>query len=111
MRQPGSGTQLAVKTALKSAGLYLKDLKVLSVVDSTEALLRFVQCDLGICVSSRLAARDYLQRGELIILDIPELRFERSFYVVYHPQRHQFPATSFFLKFIIEFVSQSNCAQ
>lgn len=102
LRQPGSGTRLAMEMAFEIAGRDLRDLRVLSVVDSTEALFRFVRCGLGITVSSRLAARESLQREELVVLDVPELHFQRSFFVVYHQQRHQFPATRFFLDFLIK---------
>ncbi|SDB22046.1 DNA-binding transcriptional regulator, LysR family [Desulfonatronum thiosulfatophilum] len=106
VRQPGSGTQLATESALQAAGFSPRMLRVLSVVDSTEALLRFVRCGLGIAVSSKLAARDYIQRGELVALDVPELQFHRSFYVVHNPQRHQFPVIRFFLNYLIDTVSQ-----
>ena len=102
VRQPGSGTRLAVEQALEKAGCSPKELNVVSVVDGTEALLRFVRCGMGISVSSRLAAREFLQRGELSIVRVPELHFERSFFVVHHPMRHQFPVERFFLKFITE---------
>jgi DNA-binding transcriptional LysR family regulator len=102
VRQPGSGTRLAVEQALEKAGCPPKELNVVSVVDGTEALLRFVRCGMGISVSSRLAAREYLQRGELTVVSIPELHFERSFFVVHHPLRHQFPVVRFFLRFITE---------
>jgi DNA-binding transcriptional LysR family regulator len=108
VRQHGSGTRMAMENALERAGFKPRELQVLSVVDSTEALLRLIRCGLGISVTSRLAAEEYLQRGELVVLDIPELHFQRSFYVVYHPQRHQFPATRFFLEFITETMAKTN---
>ncbi|GAB6060947.1 selenium metabolism-associated LysR family transcriptional regulator [Desulfonatronum parangueonense] len=102
VRQAGSGTRLATESALQTAGFSPRMLKVASIVDSTESLLRFVRCGLGIAVSSKLAARDYIQRKELIVLDVPELQFQRSFYVVHNPHRHQFPVVRFFLKFLID---------
>lgn len=101
VRQPGSGTRLAVEQALEKAGYLPKELNVVCVVDGTEALLRFVRGGMGISVSSRLAAREYLQRGELTIVSLPDLHFERSFYVVHHPMRHKFPVVRIFLNFII----------
>jgi len=108
IRQPGSGTRLAVERALESAGLPLKELNVVCVVDGAEAQLRLVRSGLGITVSSRLAAREYLLRNELMILHIPELHFERSFFVVSHPSRHQFPAVRYFLQYLAE-SSASSC--
>lgn len=102
MRQPGSGTRLAVERALDRAGLPLKELNVVCVVDGTEAQLRFVRSGLGVTVSSRLAAREYLSHNELVVLDIPELYFERSFFVVSHPSRHQFPVVRYFLQYLAE---------
>ncbi len=101
LRHPGSGTRLAMERALESAGCNLRCLHVKSVVDSTEALLRFVRCGLGVTVSSMLAARESLQRSELVVLNVPDLHFQRSFFVVHHRQRHQFPATRFFLEFLL----------
>ena len=106
VRQSGSGTQLALESALLAAGYAPRDLRVVSTVDSTEALLRFIRCGVGISVSSRLAAREYIQRGELVVLDVPELHFERSFHVVHNPQRHHFPVTTFFLQYLIDTVSR-----
>ena len=100
LRQPGSGTRRAMEKAFEAAKRAPRDLRVLSAVDSTDALLRFVRCGLGITVSSRLAARESLQREELVVLDVPELHFQRSFFVAYHQQRHQFPATRYFLEFL-----------
>lgn len=102
LRQPGSGTRLAMENAFHGSGRNVRDLRVQSVVDSTEALLRFVRCGLGITVSSRLAAMEELERGGLVILNVPELHFQRSFFVVHHRQRHQFPATRFFLDFLLD---------
>lgn len=105
LRHPGSGTRRAMEKAFEAAGSNPRSLKVASVVDSTEALLRFVRCGMGISVSSRLAAKESLQRHELAILDVPELHFHRSFFVVYHKQRHQFPATQYFLEFVMNAAS------
>lgn len=102
IRQPGSGTRRAMERAFEAAGLDFRSLRVLSMVDSTEALLRFVRCGYGVTVSSRLAARESLLRGELAVLDVPELHLQRTFYVVHHQQRHLFPATRYFLDFLIE---------
>lgn len=102
LRHSGSGTRRAMETAFEAAGKDIRNLRVVSVVDSTEALLRFVRCGLGVTVSSRLAAKESLQRGELVALDVPELHFQRSFFLTYHRQRHQFPATRFFLDFLIQ---------
>ncbi|HDQ39812.1 MAG TPA: LysR family transcriptional regulator [Desulfonatronum sp.] len=102
VRQPGSGTRRAMEKAFEDAGRDHRRLRVASVVDSTEALLRFVRCGLGLTVSSRLAAGESLQRGELMILDVPELHLQRSFFAVFHRQRHQFPATRYFLEFLLE---------
>lgn len=100
VRQPGSGTRQAIELALENAGYPPRELNVVCAADGTEALLRFVRAGMGISVSSRLAAREYLQRGELTIVSLPDLHFERSFYVVHNPLRHQFPVTRFFLKYI-----------
>lgn len=101
LRQAGSGTRRAMETAFEAAGLNIRDLHVMSVVDTTEALLRFVRCGLGITVSSRVAAAEELERGDLVVLNVPVLRFQRSFFVVHHRHRHQFPAARCFLDFIL----------
>ena len=101
LRERGSGTRKAFEKALLSVGLDLRCLNVALTVDSTEAVLQCVLAGLGVSVTSRMAARRYLERGELVELSSPSLSIIRSFYLIRHEKRHLFPVSRFFTDFLI----------
>jgi DNA-binding transcriptional LysR family regulator len=47
---------------------------------------------MGAAITSRITVEPELQSGTLVTLDLPELRMERSFYVVFNAKRSLFPA-------------------
>lgn len=100
MREPGSGTRAALETALAEAGLDLRTLKVAAVVDTTTALLQCVRGGMGLAVTSRLAAAELLERGELAAVPAPGLSLRRTFSVIRHRQRHLFPVARIFTEFL-----------
>lgn len=102
MREMGSGTRKAFETALLTMGLDLRCMSIAVTVESTEAVLRCVAAGLGLSVVSRLAATDFLTRGEVVIVDAPKLRMHREFYALHHSKRHLFPAQRHFVDFLSE---------
>lgn len=100
MREPGSGTRAALEAALSEAGLDLRTLKVAAVVDTTTALLQCVRGGMGLAVTSRLAAAELVEHGELLAVPAPGLTLRRTFSLVLHRQRHLFPVARVFADFL-----------
>lgn len=97
MREPGSGTRLALERALAKADIDIRDLRVVLQVHSTLAALECVEAGLGVSVVSAMAARAYLDRRTVASVRVPGLDMWRSFYAVHHGRRYMFPALRFFL--------------
>lgn len=102
MREQGSGTRRALEGALMQRDVDLRSMQVAVAVESTQSVLHYVQAGLGVSVTSRLAAGSMLERGELVEVQVPELRIERSFYLAYNDRRHLFPASRYFMEYLRE---------
>ncbi len=102
MRELGSGTRNAFERALVEAGRDVRSVKTAVVVDSTQAVLRCVQAGLGLSITSRLAARQALERGELREIPVPELSLRRSFFCVYRERRFFFPSVRYFIDHLVK---------
>ena len=98
MREPGSGTQLALEQALARADIDVRDLRVVLQVHSSVAILECVEAGLGVAAISRMAAANYLERGGIAILPTEGLAMRRDFYVIQHGRRYMFPAQRLFLR-------------
>ncbi len=97
LRERGSGTRRYLETLLKGAGMSISELKVALWVESTEAALQCARAGLGVSVVSRLAAQPYLDRGELVALDVMSQVLERSFYLIQRQGRELLPAANLFI--------------
>jgi len=100
LRERGSGTRRYLETLLKGAGMSISELKVALWVESTEAALQCARAGLGVSVVSRLAAQPYLDRGELIALDVMPQVLERSFYLIQRQGRDLLPAANLFIEHV-----------
>jgi DNA-binding transcriptional LysR family regulator len=97
LREPGSGTRMALARAMKKAGLELKDLTVAAQMGSTMAVLQAVRARVGVGILSRLALGDELAAGRVIELDLPGLDLKRQFYLVTRRRRTHSPAAQAFM--------------
>jgi DNA-binding transcriptional LysR family regulator len=100
LRERGSGTRRYLETLLKGAGMSIGELKVSLWVESTEAALQCSRAGLGVSVVSRLAAQPYLDRGELVALDVMPQVLERSFYLIQRQGRELLPAANLFIEHV-----------
>jgi DNA-binding transcriptional LysR family regulator len=100
LRERGSGTRRFMETLLKASGISISDLKVSLWVESTEAAIQCVRAGLGVSVVSRLAAQPYMERGEIICLDVMPQRMERTFYLIQRQGRELLPAVSLFIEHV-----------
>lgn len=92
LREPGSGTRRALEQALAQAGAGARDLRVVVEAATSQTALACVARGVGVTVTSRLAARDMLSRGEVAEVPLSGLRLERRFHAVHHAERTLFPA-------------------
>ncbi len=92
IREPGSGTREAFEKALRAYDIEVRKLSVSVMTHSTLGVLQCVKAGLGVSVTSRLAAADMLERGELLQFSAPSFSINRSFYSVAHCKRYVYPA-------------------
>lgn len=92
MREDGSGTRMAMSTSLARLGIDMASLRTVIMVRNAGAMARCLSSGMGAAITSRITVEPELQSGTLVTLDLPELRMERSFYVVFNAKRSLFPA-------------------
>ena len=98
MREPGSGTRLAVDDALQKGGLDLSSLRVVAQLGSSEALRRAVLSGAGCAFLSSLAVGRELADGTLTVVDIDGIEISRSFYLAWRRGRSLSPAAGVFME-------------
>ena len=72
LREDGSGTRREAMRSLTELGIEERDLKVVANFGNTDAVLMSVREGIGVSVISRLAAQDYINRGELLDFRLAE---------------------------------------
>jgi DNA-binding transcriptional LysR family regulator len=82
IREAGSGTRQIIEKFLGRHGLSLHDMRISTVLGSTEAIKDAVENGLGISIISRWAARKESKYGTLHLLGIKEEKMIRDFSLV-----------------------------
>jgi len=82
LREAGSGTRQIIEKFLGRHGITLYDMKVSTVLGSTEAIKDAVENGLGVSIISRWAARKESKYGTLCLLGIKEEKMVRDFSLV-----------------------------
>ncbi len=99
MREPGSGTRLAVEMAARRAGV---SLQVGMELGSNGAIKHAVEAGLGVAGLSSHAIELERRGGGLVVVDIEGLPILRPWSIV-HPRRRQLPAAvAQFIEFLRE---------
>ena len=106
LREYGSGTRKETEDSLTQMGVDPKALHVIAQMDSTESIKQAVAKGLGISITSRIAAEDYVRFGMLLAFDLKSEYLKRKFYFVYHKDRPLSPAAEAFMKFAKEYFSE-----
>ncbi len=99
MRAKGSGTRHAMEDGLNAIGKTLNDLNIRCRVETTCEALAHTVSGVGVSITSRLACDSYLESGAITQLKVPQLAGNRGFYLIYHSDRHMFPALKKFVEF------------
>jgi DNA-binding transcriptional LysR family regulator len=98
LREPGSGTRLAVDGALQKGGLDLRSMRVVAQLGSSEALRRAVLSGAGCAFLSALAVGRELADGTLTAVDIEGTEISRSFYLAWRRGKSLSPAAEVFME-------------
>jgi DNA-binding transcriptional LysR family regulator len=96
LREPGSGTRLAVEAFLRDAGMPIDDDAVLG---SDSAIKQAVMAGLGVSILSRQAIDLELAAGRLAILPVDGLPLPREWFLV-EPSDAVSPATQAFSRYL-----------
>ena len=99
LREPGSGTLLALTKALKRNNINIEDLNVKVRLGGTEALKNFLLADSSIGFLPKKSIIKELAHGELVILHIANLEVKRNFCIVQRQGTEEFGLTKKFVKF------------
>ncbi len=81
-REPGSGTRQIIEKFLARHGVTIHDMKISSILGSTEAIKDAVENRLGVSIISRWAARKESRYGTLRLLSLKEEKMVRDFSLV-----------------------------
>ncbi len=104
-RQPGSGTQESVESALQAAGLRLPKHAVLMELSSARSQLSAICAGHGIGFVSRLAIEASM-RTKIALLRIQRVRLTRTLYMIYEPNRND-PHVVEFIRYMQEVAHSS----
>ena len=90
LREDGSGTRREAMKHLREAGIREESLKIVASFGNTDAVLLSVKEGVGVSVTSRLAAQEKIDRGELLDFRLSAEGCFRKLYMVTGTER---PAT------------------
>jgi len=93
LREAGSGSRSAVIKNLERSGVVMSDLNVALELGSNAAIKDAVERGLGVAFLSSFAVQKELDHGDLVRVEVEELKLERDFYVAYD-RRHPLPPTA-----------------
>lgn len=82
LREPGSGTLEVIEHALLPLNLRLQDLHIDMQLGSTEAIKSYLSHAACMAFISRHAVREELHTGRLRVVEVPDLRILRQFYLI-----------------------------
>lgn len=100
IREQGSGTRKFFEKVLADAGIGLDSLNISGQLGSTEAVREAIKAGLGVSIFSTRAVLGDLRCGSLKSIEISDLDFRRSFYLVRHRQRTASPLCQYFCDFL-----------
>ncbi len=99
MREPGSGTRIAMERFFAERGMRLK---TGMEVGSNEAIKQSVQAGLGLGLLSRATIEQELELKRLVVLDVAEFPIMRHWYVVHRKGKRLSAAAEAFKSFMLD---------
>ncbi|MFI3282618.1 MAG: LysR family transcriptional regulator [Rikenellaceae bacterium] len=79
IREEGSGTLSVIMSALRENGISRKSLNIRMQLGSSEAIQRYVKSSDTYAFLSILVARDHIERGELKVVEVENMKISRQF--------------------------------
>ena len=99
VREPGSGSREVVTQALAAYGI--EPPRTLEI-GSTAAIKQVVAAGLGVSIVSVVAVEDLVQLGRLKVLDLDDMKIERTLWQLKLPGRVAMPAARAFEKMLLD---------
>jgi len=99
VREPGSGTRIAMERFFNERGMKLR---TGMEVGSNEAIKQSVQAGLGLGLLSRATIEQELTLKRLVVLDIEDFPIMRHWYVVHRRGKRLSPAAQAFKEFLLK---------
>lgn len=84
IRESGSGTRAIFETAMRDAGI---PWKIAGIYNNTESIKHAVRSNLGLAVVSWISIEEEIKLGQVIPLEIQDLKLMRKFNLIYHRQK------------------------
>jgi DNA-binding transcriptional LysR family regulator len=100
LREEGSGTRVAMAESLSKFGIDIHSLRAVIMVRNAGAMSRCLSAGMGASITSAITVQGELDSGTLVAVELPGLRMDRSFHVVYNKKRSLFPAAIKLIEFL-----------
>jgi len=100
-REFGSGTRIQYEKFLSESGARLDKIKTCASMDSTHSIINAVASGLGTSIVSELAARELIEQGELLPIQLEEELPKRKIYMVLN----KFNVHSHLVKLFMDFTA------
>lgn len=101
LREKGSGTRKEAERILRKAGIAQERLNIVASIENTEAIKKSVRSGMGITILSRLAAREYLDSGQVLDFSLG-VQGKRKLNLVYHKNGQPSAAVLRFIRAVQE---------
>jgi DNA-binding transcriptional LysR family regulator len=98
LRERGSGTLAAVAEALGHFGISIQDINNRIILGGTEALKNFLMSDTCLGFLPLRSVEHLIANGQLVRIDIPGLRIQRSFYFMQRQGTHNDKINNIFIR-------------
>lgn len=100
-REDGSGTRKQLLQTLSEYDIAITDLNIFATIDDINTIKACVKKSKKYTFASIIAIQDELDRNELKIIDVPEIKILRDFYFVYNKKHILTPLSKTFKEFIL----------
>lgn len=101
LREDGSGTRKQLLKTLREHDINIQDLNIFATIDDINTIKACIMNSNKYTFTSIIAVQEELDRNELKIIDIPELKILRDFYFVYNKKHILTPLSKTFKEFIL----------